>query len=395
VTAWFKAESFAVTDMRLISKSTGAQSSDHDFMLSTIAADDEIRLRLRLRAGGTTRTLIGSTAVQAGEWTHVALTYDGATLRLYQDGSVVGSINVIGAVGDEAPGTRIGQNPDGYAPFHGAIDDVRIYAAGLDADQVLNVMVGCDPDCLVPLCGDYFVDEAAGEECEPFDDSACPGQCVACQCIVPPPSDLLAHWPFDEGSGAEANDQSGNGHHGAISGASWTPGRRGSALHFDGVDDHLDVSSLSSASPELSVTAWFKAESFAVVDMRLISKSTGTQPRDHDFMVSTINVGGERRLRLRLRSDGTTRTLIGSRALQTGEWIHVALTYDGATLKLYHDGSVVGSMAMTGAVNDEAPDTWIGQNPDGYAPFHGAIDDVRIYGVGLDAARVLEVMASE
>jgi len=231
------------------------------------------------------------------------------------------------------------------------------------------------------------------QQCEPADNSACPSECTDCQCSVAPPGNLLAHWPFDEGAGTEAADVSGNGHHGTASGTSWTAGQFGSALFFDGSNDYLDVSSISSASPELSVTAWFKAESFGVTDARLISKSTGTQTPDHDFMVSTISYGGEIRLRLRLRTGGTTQTLIGSAAVQAGEWTHVALTYDGATLRLYQNGFVVGSMGMTGAVGDVALDTRIGRNPDGYGPFHGAIDDVRIYDVGLDAAQVLDILA--
>ncbi len=437
VTAWFNAEGFGVADARLISKSSGQQEADHDFMVSTFSRAGEIRLRVRLRTGGTTHTLVGTAAVLARRWTHVALSYDGATLRLYQDGSVGASKAMTGAVGDLALHTHIGRNPDGYAPFHGSIDDVRIYAIGLSSAQVLNIIAGASECLLNSECGDGNACNgaevcAAGlcqagtspncdddnvctdDSCDPgtgcfstnntascADRDLCNGDEICSAGICQPGTPLacndgplLAHWPFDEGAGTRAADVSGHGHHGSSSGTSWIAGQLGGALLFDGSDDYLDVSSISSASPELSVTAWFRAESFGVSDARLISNSTGTKNSDHDFMLSTVFRGGEIRLRVRLRTGGTTQTLIGTEPVTAGRWTHVALSYDGTMLRLYQDGSVVGSLAMTGPVGDEAPATYIGLNPDGYGPFHGAIDDVRVYRVGLDTAEVLGVMAA-
>src|SRR5438034_7600143 len=55
-------------------------------------------------------------------------------------------------------------------------------------------------------------------------------------------SGLVAAYGFEEGSGTQAADASGNGRAGAITGATWTAtGRFGSALVFDGVDDWVTV----------------------------------------------------------------------------------------------------------------------------------------------------------
>ncbi|MDR8408507.1 DNRLRE domain-containing protein [Nonomuraea sp. 3-1Str] len=49
--------------------------------------------------------------------------------------------------------------------------------------------------------------------------------------LPPPTDDLAGRWSFDEASGTQAADASGNGHHATVnSGTSWTPGVRGSAV---------------------------------------------------------------------------------------------------------------------------------------------------------------------
>ncbi|MFQ6120757.1 MAG: hypothetical protein ACE5KE_12850 [Methanosarcinales archaeon] len=51
----------------------------------------------------------------------------------------------------------------------------------------------------------------------------------------------VAYWTFDEGSGNIAHDISGNGNDGSVYGASWTSGKVGKALDFDGSNDYVDT----------------------------------------------------------------------------------------------------------------------------------------------------------
>lgn len=53
---------------------------------------------------------------------------------------------------------------------------------------------------------------------------------------------LVGAWHFDEGSGGTAYDSSGNNNHGTIYGATWTDGRYGKALKFDGTNDYVRFS---------------------------------------------------------------------------------------------------------------------------------------------------------
>jgi len=72
-------------------------------------------------------------------------------------------------------------------------------------------------------------------------------------------NNLIAYYPFN----GNADDESGNGNHGAVMGAVLTEDRFGnpnSAYGFDGVDDHIAYPTLLGSSPTaLTTAAWFKA----------------------------------------------------------------------------------------------------------------------------------------
>ena len=75
-----------------------------------------------------------------------------------------------------------------------------------------------------------------------------------------------------------------------------------------------------------------------------------------------------------------------STALQLGHWYHVAVTYDGSTMKLYLNGVLQESVASSRSLADNATAMRVGGTGD---PFGGRIDEVAIYGTALSAARVL------
>jgi uncharacterized protein (TIGR03382 family) len=96
--------------------------------------------QLQLAAGGW--TLAGpADAVSAGEWHHVAGTFDDATdtQRLYVDGSVVKEdTGVTGAMTHAGNTLYVGRREDGYY-FDGVIDDLRIYDRALSAAEIAGL----------------------------------------------------------------------------------------------------------------------------------------------------------------------------------------------------------------------------------------------------------------
>ena len=64
---------------------------------------------------------------------------------------------------------------------------------------------------------------------------------------------LVAGYAFDEGAGATTADASGQGHIGALLGATWTPnGHAGAALSFDGNNDWV-TGARSSSRPSQAI----------------------------------------------------------------------------------------------------------------------------------------------
>jgi hypothetical protein len=194
--------------------------------------------------------------------------------------------------------------------------------------------------------------------------------------------------PLDEGSGSFAGDVSGSGNHGTlVNGAAWSPETADGSpfsVNFDGVNDRIDLGTLDVNGTGLTLAAWFKADTFPgpSKDPRIISKAVGVDTNQHIFMLSTISSGSNVRLRARVRVGGSAATLIASSGnLSTSQWYHAALTYDGATLRLYLDGEQVGSMPLNGAV-DRAPavPVAVGNQPAGAGDraFDGMLDDIRI-----------------
>jgi len=90
-------------------------------------------------------------------------------------------------------------------------------------------------------------------------------------CQVPsyvPTSGLIGWWPFN----GNANDESGNGNNGSVNGATSTNDRMGnpnSAYDFDGNDDFIEISSLTSVEgvSEMSFSGWVKLDTITTAFM--------------------------------------------------------------------------------------------------------------------------------
>lgn len=204
---------------------------------------------------------------------------------------------------------------------------------------------------------------------------------------------FIHHWKLDDGSGTTAIDSVGS-NNGTVSGATWTTGNINGALDFS--EDHVDLGGLDVTGSALTITAWIYPDT--VTDWgRVISKAVGTAGSDHYWMISMTSPTTANRLRFRLKAGGTTAELIaGSGSITAGAWQHVAVTYDGANMKIYRNAVQVGSMAKTGVLDTSGSvNAWIGDNPvggGGANAFDGKIDDVRIYNEALNAAAISNVM---
>lgn len=205
---------------------------------------------------------------------------------------------------------------------------------------------------------------------------------------------LLAYWKFDEGIGSTTSDSSGNGHHGTISGATWSIGKIGPALLFNGLRDHvLFPVNMWTNSDFVSGTihAWLKPDP-TIINTRHyvvdIEGFIGLFMDNSGAMSARIDAGG---------GDVTSNSLIND-----GEWHHVAFTWEnnGMIEKIYIDGELngMGSGGPTNINVNNNSSTVGSERITGFPPhdvaincFRGVIDEVKIYNRALTESEIWDI----
>ena len=200
----------------------------------------------------------------------------------------------------------------------------------------------------------------------------------------PPPTGLVAAYSFNAGAGTTLADVSGSGNRGTISGATWsTPGKNGGALQFDGVDDLVTVA--DAASLDLTTGMTLEAWVFptALTDWRTVILKE--QPGQLVYALYANTDTGRASGHVFVGGDLDTRSVS---PLAANAWTHLAVTYDGVTLRLYVGGTQVSSRAVAGSMPNSTGAVRLGGNTVWGEWFAGRLDDVRVYNRALAAAEV-------
>lgn len=196
-------------------------------------------------------------------------------------------------------------------------------------------------------------------------------------------SSLVAHWGFNEGAGTIAGDQSGHGNNGTISGAAWVNSLPllGQALQFDGLDDFVEIPDmpiLDIGGEGITITAWIR-KTYSTNQGWIVGK--GATPDDVVWHISEVASSIGAWYLIRTTSEpATERTVVSA----LYGWMHIALVYDGAFMRLYKDGVVKDSVSKTGTLAQNDSPVFIGR--DGRVVgghYTGIIDDVKLYDFAL------------
>jgi hypothetical protein len=203
-------------------------------------------------------------------------------------------------------------------------------------------------------------------------------------------SNLLAHYPFS----GDAADVSGNGHDGAVFGATLTTDRFDnpqSAYSFDG-NDRIDVPDdprLTLGAGPFTLAAWVRLSQFgADGGYYLIGHSTG--PGSTSKWIFWVGSSG---ISL-VVGPAPGWISLGSGSFELARWYHVAIIREANTLTAYVDGAPIGSAQLTVPIPDPGNVLQIGTaEPDRpNRPVRGSIDDVRIYSRALSASDIGELI---
>ena len=234
---------------------------------------------------------------------------------------------------------------------------------------------------------------AVGAACEASSDCAT-GICRDQVCGQPLPcnldndwavaaDDLLVSYDFDEGMGLQAYDGSGvTGIATLERGASWVPGKSGTAVSLDGVDDRVRFNEGPqfdlAANGGISISFWLylnetpneNGDNFDVL-----------LDNGYDHIVFVERAATTGRLVWRIDdSDDVPHRFRSVSEIDKHRWYHVLVTWDGMLQKIYLDGELDASreLPITPDVNIDgkislggasAPTRWV----------NGAVDDLRIY----------------
>jgi Concanavalin A-like lectin/glucanases superfamily len=208
---------------------------------------------------------------------------------------------------------------------------------------------------------------------------------VTVQNSAPPPATgLVAAYGFEESSGPTTADASGNGHVGTLSGATRsTLGKNGSALSFDG-NDLVTVAD----APGLDLTTGMTLEAWVLPASgggwrTVIMKE---RPGDLAYALYSSSTGSRPSGWLTTPSE---HSVSGPGSITTGAWTHLALTYDGAALKLFVNGAQTASQPASGAITTSTQPLRFGGNSIWNNEWlSGRLDDIRIYNRALSAGEI-------
>lgn len=209
----------------------------------------------------------------------------------------------------------------------------------------------------------------------------------------------ILYWRFEETSGTTAADESGNSRTGTYVGSPTLDVAgidSSSAVQFSTVDDHVDGPSDSAV--QFTGTSAFTVEAWVIPDEVPAGHVTVACFRDTGADAHTWWFGYASSGTAANRNAGTSTTgdVIGA-APTVGQWNHLVWTYDGATQRLYVNGSLVDSAADAGSVSAGAESLrfaardagGIGGVADEFALYDKALSATRIarhYNVGIGAA---------
>ncbi len=194
---------------------------------------------------------------------------------------------------------------------------------------------------------------------------------------------IVLFFSFDGDSGNIATDISGTGNDGSITGATLVAGQYGDALEFDGAKTHVEITPNATLdlTDGMTLMAWIYKTEFVMANNgeTIISKK---QSGGYCLEVT----GWENRFPEKLSSEprisGTYHPVSSPDAVPLNQWVHVAITYDSDSIRLYVDGSMVTEEQWPGIIDVNDATVYVGAESDGGQPdathgrFKGIIDEV-------------------
>ncbi|MCL4366208.1 DUF2341 domain-containing protein [Patescibacteria group bacterium] len=329
--------------------------------------------------GTNTDTVTSTSNLYDNTWHHILAEKTGTSrLDLYIDGKLNASntsltnTSTLANAGLLYLGDKDGINNGDE--FNGDLDEVKVYRYALTADEV-KTEYNRGSSLVLGAAGNsstYQAQAANQEYCVPGDTTSCAAP--------------VGEWKFEEKTGITANDTSGNNYNGTLTqGPSWTTGKYGGGLKFDGVDDYVTAGDISSQDwSSLTVSAWIYWDGFTEGG----GSYTGVWGKG-----STADIG-----RFLVQASGKVLVQNGNGNffsnndgdVASNQWQHIVYKYDQSAGQEYIivNGVVKGQQARTGNITQNTNSFVFGKEDADIYHFRGKIDEVKIYNYARTPAQI-------
>lgn len=194
---------------------------------------------------------------------------------------------------------------------------------------------------------------------------------------------LLLH--FDE-AGSAISDFSGSGNNGSGVNTSLTTGQFEGAVSLNGSNSYIQIPDSSSLNPtsEISIEAWVKWN---------INPSTGSQwaqiiNKNVDNHYQIQHNYNNSAFEFALRTNVNRRYVLSTTAPQQGTWYHIVGTYNGASLRIYVNGTLENAVSLSGTITNSTTPVRIGSRTSGDRFFNGDIDELALYNRALTPSEI-------
>jgi len=224
---------------------------------------------------------------------------------------------------------------------------------------------------------------------------------------------LMGYWDCNETQGNTLYDISGHGYDGTLMGSTtWsvnapaiaehipgdTSGDEGPfSLSLDGSDNHVEIpygSNMIANSDQITVSGWVYPRNSDTVWPDYDGYFGIRNESDADFYVLQLSdYKLEARMRTANRQVYTITT--AENAVSTETWHHVALSFDGDSLRLYIDGNQAGITPASGEITNTQETFKIGSlDFAGLYQFDldGQVDEVRVWTIARSQQEIMDGM---
>ena len=192
---------------------------------------------------------------------------------------------------------------------------------------------------------------------------------------------LVGYWKFDNGRGLTAADSSkSNTAASLVNGPIWTAQGE---ISFDGNDDAVEINTSNMEADSGTVALWVHPNAFTNSKHFLFGEIT--PPWSNGIQLYCDQSGA-----LNLGMGDNYALMTSIQTLNTNEWYHVALTWNGTNYAVYVDGilKATGTYSGLSSLSTYADIGNNGNSSSRTEAFNGLIDEVRVYDRPLDTNEI-------